>query len=178
MPIRFVCPVCWTVRDDIDDSLLGKPIKCNDCHAMAVAKHTPEPNYVQEAAVLGNVAVKPASAPETISLTPIAPWEAPSPPAVPVESSVRILLSTGDIPEKYQIVDLVFAHGSSSEGALKGMEPPQAFQILASWLGQTALKAGADAVINIRIDFKIAQGLLGARAFEVFAYGTAVKLIR
>ena len=176
MPIRFVCPVCWTVRDGVDDSLLGKPIKCNDCHAMAVATHTPEPKSTSEAAVLGTTSVKSVLEPETISLTPIAPWAEPLPPVASLESAVRVLLSPGDIPEKYTIVDLVFAHGSSSEGPLKGVEPPQAFQILANWLGQTALKAGGDAVINIRFDFKIAQGQ-GTRAFEVFAYGTAVKII-
>jgi len=166
MPIRFVCPVCWTVRDGVDDALLGKAIKCNDCHAMSLAKHTPEPNFE-------NIPAKPIRQPETISLAPIAPWSEPAPSLPQLPSSVRILLSTGDIPDKYEIVDLVFAHGSSSEGALKGVEPPQAFQILADWLGQTALKGGANAVINIRFDFKMA----GAGAFEVYAYGTAVKLV-
>ncbi len=44
MPIRFVCPACWAVREGVDDALLGKMIKCHDCHAMAVAQHTPDPN--------------------------------------------------------------------------------------------------------------------------------------
>lgn len=176
MPIRFVCPVCWTVRDGVDDSLLGKVIKCNDCHAMSVARHTPEPNSVLESAVLTKIPVKAEPQPETITLSPIAPWPAPSPPGPPLVSTPYVLLSTGDIREQYEIVDLVFTHGSSSEGDLKGVEPPQAFQILADWLGQTALKAGANAVIHIRFDFKIAQGILGNRAFEVFAYGTAVKV--
>jgi len=177
MPIRFVCPVCWTVRDRVDDSLLGKAIKCNDCHAMSVARHTPEPNSVQEPAVLSKISVNPGPQTETVSITPLAPWPEPASPQVPsLQSSAHILLSTGDIRDKYEIVDLVFAHGSTAEGALKDVEPPQAFQILADWLGQTALKAGANAVIHIRFDFKIAQGFLGNRAFEVFAYGTAVKL--
>ncbi len=172
MPIRFVCPVCWTVRDGVDDSLLGKPIKCNDCHAMSVAKHTPEPNSV----LSSNISVPPGAQPQTIPLAPIAPWAEPSLPLGRLPSSARILLSTGDIPDRYEIVDLVFAHGSSSAGALKGMGPPQAFQILADWLGQTAQKAGANAVIHIRFDFQLAQDLPGTKAFEVFAYGTAVKV--
>ena len=175
MPIRFVCPVCWTVREDVDDSLLGKTIKCNDCHAMSVATHTPEPN-AERPVPPPRIPMPPAAQPETVSLAPIAPWSEPLPP-VPQLQSPRMLLSTGDIPQKYEIIDLVFTHGSSSDGALKGVEPPQAFQILADWLGQTAQRAGADAVIHIRFDFQFAQGFLGTRAFEVFAYGTAVKLV-
>src|ERR1700722_4868756 len=44
MAIRFVCTRCWSVREGLDDSRLGQLVKCNECHAMSVATHTPDPN--------------------------------------------------------------------------------------------------------------------------------------
>ncbi len=90
-----------------------------------------------------------------------------------------MLFSSGDIPQRYDIIDLVFAHGNSGEGAMKGAAPLQAFQMLVNWLGQTALQIGANAVIYIRLDFRPvpSQGFLGSKqTFEVYGYGTAVKI--
>ncbi len=171
MAIRFVCPMCWSVRENVDDALLGKTIKCQDCHAMSVAQHTPAPNA--SAAHKPAVSAYPVQAAPAPSLMPAQAMQVQPPPAA------RILYSSGDIPRSYEIVDLVFAHGNSNEGPMKGIQPVQAFQLLVNWLGQTALQIGANAVINIRLEFRPGgQGFLGSKqSFEVYGYGTAVKVI-
>lgn len=91
-----------------------------------------------------------------------------------------MILSTGDIPNKYKIVDLVFASGDSTQGIFKSCQPIAAYQKVSQLLGEVAQSVGADAVINIKLDFRVAvsQGILGNnQAFEVFGYGTAVKLL-
>ncbi len=174
MPIRFVCPVCWSVREGVDDALLGKMIKCQDCHAMSPAKHTPAPN-----ASAARNAPPPRRPAQTSSPVPLPPLTMSGPlgqaPPAPVP---RVLFSSGDIPQRYEIVDLVFAHGNSAEEDMAGMQPVQAFQMLVNWLGQTALQIGANAVIHIRLDFRVVSGgFLGKQAFEVYGYGTAVKIL-
>jgi len=172
MPIRFVCPMCWAVRDSLDDALLGKTIKCQECHAMSVAEHTPAPN------------ASSASKPAATRPAPVGGPGAslyPSPTSGPPVAArpPRVLFSSGDIPQPYEIIDLVFAHGNSTEGAMKGVQPVQAFQMLVSWLGQTAQQIGGNGVIHIRLDFRplAAQGFLGSKqAFEVYGYGTAIRL--
>jgi hypothetical protein len=183
MPIRFVCPVCWTVRDGIDDELAGKMVKCHECHAMAEAKHTPEPNS------------RPAPPPivgesRSEGITGLLPLEeagrsagaflSPTSRDVLPTSVGHVLLSSGDIPRRYEIVDLVFAHGSSSEEPLKNATPIRALQVISQALAHTAFRLGADAVIHIRLDFRSLgdpePGGTG-RPFEVVGYGTAVKII-
>jgi hypothetical protein len=190
MPIRFVCPLCWAVRSGLDDSLLGKLIKCQECHAMSVATHTPEPKLSRGEGRASFPAAGPLSGPSApLSPYPLSgeggeaaplPLAGPAPTVPPrAEAPARVLLSTGDIPQRYEIVDLVFAHGNSTEGFLKDVAPLQAFQIVSNLLGQTALQIGANAVVHIRLEFRLAgQGFLGARqAFEVYGYGTAVRLL-
>jgi hypothetical protein len=183
MPIRFVCPVCWSVRDGLDDAVVGKMIKCQECHAMSPAKHTPAPNA--SAAHKAAAPRQPAASGSSPPPIPFAPVSGAAPVAMPVSSHAphapapRVLFSSGDIPQRYEVVDLVFAHGNSAEEDMAGMQPVQAFQMLVNWLGQTALQIGANAVIHIRIDFRpVAGGFLGGKqAFEVYGYGTAVKIL-
>ena len=90
-----------------------------------------------------------------------------------------MLLSTGDIKDNYQVLDLVFASGNSTEGFLKNCQPIDAYQKVAQLLAKTASSIGADGVINIRFDFRVAatQGVFSPnQVFEVYAYGTAVKV--
>jgi uncharacterized protein YbjQ (UPF0145 family) len=173
MPIRFVCPVCWAVRDEINDDLVGKLIKCQDCHAMSVAQHTPPPN--------ASAAQKNARPQQARTSEPMIPPPLPHAWPVPQGSSqTAIVFSTGDVPGPYEMVDIVFAHGSSLDGAMKGMTPVQAFQLLVNWLGQTAVQIGGNAVIHLRFEFRphmVGHELsIGKQSFEVYGYGTAVKL--
>lgn len=91
----------------------------------------------------------------------------------------NITLSTGEVPFSYEIIDIVFAYSNSSENFFQGANPIQAYEEVSNVLEQTAAQMGADAVIWIKYDYRVAlnQGPLGPnQVFEVFAYGTAVKL--
>lgn len=91
----------------------------------------------------------------------------------------KVILSTGEVPFNYKIIDVVFAYGNSSETFFKGANPMQAYERVSTMLEQAAAKIGADAVLWVKYDYRVApnQGLFGPnQVFEVFAYGTAVKL--
>lgn len=92
-----------------------------------------------------------------------------------------MIYSSGDIKDEYQVVDLVFAMGNSTEGFMSGCNPIEAYQRVTQRLGEVASSVGGDAVINIRFDFRVAAapGVFSPnQAFEVYAYGTAVRLSR
>jgi hypothetical protein len=171
MSIRFVCPRCWTVRDGLDDSVLGKTIKCNECHGMSVAAHTPDPNEIRPA-------VKPrppAAEPETFA---VLPFPQSSGDAMPILETPGVVLSTGDIPGRYDIIDLVFAHASSNESPLEGVPFAEVFTTVKGRLAQQAGQLGANAVIHIHFDFRTAKTVMELpRSFEVFASGTAVRIL-
>ena len=96
------------------------------------------------------------------------------------QSPQSVLLSTGEIGIPYDVVDAVFAYGSSSDGFLKTANPLEAYQKVASVLKDRALAAGGDAVTFATFDYRVAanSGCGGGKAFEVFAYGTAVRIRR
>lgn len=92
------------------------------------------------------------------------------------------ILSTGDIPYKYEIVRLVFAYGNSTEAFLQGVRPVQAYEQVSGMLIQNALILGANAVIHIKFDYRVAVSHtpiinINSQVFEVFGYGTAVKIV-
>ncbi len=92
---------------------------------------------------------------------------------------MSVILSTGDIRQDYTILDTVFAYGSSTEGFLKSANPIEAYKKVGELLKQNAAKIGADGIVYATFDYRVAvkSGCLsGGQAFEVFAYGTAVKL--
>ena len=91
----------------------------------------------------------------------------------------KVTLSTGGIPFDYVIIDVIFAYGNSSETFFKGANPMQAYERVSNRLEQIAAQMGADTVLWVQYDYRVAlnQGLFGPnQVFEVFAYGTAVKL--
>jgi uncharacterized protein YbjQ (UPF0145 family) len=71
----------------------------------------------------------------------------------------------------------VFAYGSSTDGFLKTANPMEAYEKVANVLKQQAAAAGGDGVIHATFDYRVAAstGCGGGKAFEVFAYGTAVR---
>src|SRR5207253_10348795 len=105
--------------------------KCMDCHAMSVAQHSPAPNA--SSAHKPTLPLQPAGTSagqlRPAELRPVEPVAGVPTPAV-AQAPRRVLFSSGDIPYRYDIVDLVFAHGNSTEGAMKGVQPVQAFQLL------------------------------------------------
>ena len=91
----------------------------------------------------------------------------------------KLTLSTGDLKQPYDIVDVVFAYGSSGEGFLKTANPLEAYGKVANELRDHAAKLGANAIVNAAFDYRTASGTgcsSGKLLFEVFAYGTAVML--
>jgi uncharacterized protein YbjQ (UPF0145 family) len=92
----------------------------------------------------------------------------------------QILLSTGEVQYQYRVIDVVFAYGNSSQSFFKDANPMEAYQRVSVMLEQAAAQIGANAVLWVKYDYRVAltQGLIGPnQVFEVFAYGTAVKLL-
>lgn len=91
----------------------------------------------------------------------------------------KIIITTLDIQDKkYEVLEIVFAYGSSDGALFKTANPLEAYPKVRDQLGETAIKIGADAVIGVSFDYRVSmkQGCGGSnQSFEVFAYGTAVK---
>lgn len=91
----------------------------------------------------------------------------------------KIIVSTENINNKnYEIIDIIFAYGSSDEKFFKTANPLEAYPKVREQLREEAIKLGADAVIGTHFDYRVAmkQGCGGVgQSFEVFAYGTAIK---
>jgi hypothetical protein len=89
-----------------------------------------------------------------------------------------MILSSGDIKGNYDIIKLVFACGASAaEGCFgKSCDPAQAYEEASQLLAQKANGMGANAVINIRFEFRVAQNYSNKQVFEAYVYGTAVKV--
>lgn len=110
----------------------------------------------------------------------------------------KIIVSTGDIREPYTILDAIFALDCNTANFFFGStNPSEAFNGVKNKLRQICLKMSGDAVINCQFEYRIAlattaagavTALLGkavganisekSQAIEIFAYGTAVKLIK
>jgi uncharacterized protein YbjQ (UPF0145 family) len=89
-----------------------------------------------------------------------------------------MIVTTTNLSEKYEIMDVVFAYGSSGEGFLKTANPMEAYPKVLEELKKNAKNKGADAIVGAKFDYRVAAGTgcsNGKQVFEVFAYGTAVK---
>ena len=76
--------------------------------------------------------------------------------AGPKTQTQKIICSTGEIPFSYDILDVIFAYGNSKETAFRGNNPIQAYKSVTTQLQRAAEKMGADAVIYIRYDYRVA----------------------
>jgi hypothetical protein len=91
----------------------------------------------------------------------------------------KIILSTGDFKEPYEILDTIIAIDAHEAGYFSSAKPSTAFDGVKNQLRTLAYDMGADAVICCQFEYRVAvgQGLFGSKqAIEIFAYGTAVKL--
>ena len=92
----------------------------------------------------------------------------------------NILITTGDIKEDYEIIDAIFAFDSCAAGVFRGADPSQAFEKVKVALRNKCAMLNGHAVINCQFDYRVAlgEGVFGAskQVFEIFAYGTAVRL--
>ena len=83
----------------------------------------------------------------------------------------------GTSPLLNDVIDAVFAYGSSNDGFLKTANPLEAYQKVAGVLKERAVAVGGNGVTFATFDYRVAvnSGCGGGKAFEVFAYGTAVR---
>lgn len=89
-------------------------------------------------------------------------------------------MSTGDIPNKYTVLDIVFAMDSHQEGYFSGAASPStAFEGVKKQLRSTCKSLGGDAVIYCQFEYRVSVGKSAfgnaAQCIEIYAYGTAVK---
>ena len=88
--------------------------------------------------------------------------------------SNKIIVSTGDLKQNYEIIDAIFAIDSHKEGLFKGADPEKAFTNVKNELRKTCVRLGGNAVINCQFEYRVALDK-SSQVMEIFAYGTAVK---
>ena len=96
--------------------------------------------------------------------------------------AAKVVISTGDLKQEYEILDTIFAIDSHAGGFWsKSVSPSKAFEGVKEQLDKECKKLGGNAVINCQFEYRNAlayDGLLGNKkkqVIEILAYGTAVK---
>jgi uncharacterized protein YbjQ (UPF0145 family) len=94
--------------------------------------------------------------------------------------SSPLLKSTGDIPEPYDVLGIVYGYRlRAAEGCANQVAILDAFKEAGHSLDESAIALGGDAVINVnflqRDTSASSCGNTGKPATEVYAWGTAVK---
>lgn len=100
-------------------------------------------------------------------------------PDSPGIDSSEVLLSTGDLHEDYDIIDVVIATDSHQAGVFSGPNPAKAFDGVKTRLRERGAELGADAIVSCQFEYRVAVAvgtLLTKQCLELFAYGTAVRL--
>lgn len=92
----------------------------------------------------------------------------------------NIIISTGDLHKPYEILDVIFAIGSSTaKGWGSSVNSGKAFDEVKDLLETKCKKLGGNAVINCQFEYRnaVESKLIGKdnQVLEIFAYGTAVK---
>ncbi len=86
----------------------------------------------------------------------------------------NIIISTGNIPGEYTVVDSVMSWAGDKAGMFHDINPSAVFEDLKNNLRTTCLNLGGDAVIYTSFEYR--NALAGSKqAFEIYAYGTVVK---
>ena len=88
-----------------------------------------------------------------------------------------MIISTTNINEKYEVIDTVFVlQSETAQGFLGtgGIDTDAAFDGVKSLLSAKAQELGADAIIGCDFEQRVAND---ASFLEIFAYGTAVKIV-
>jgi len=92
-----------------------------------------------------------------------------------------MLTSSGSIEEEYETIGLVVGFASSRQTWRGTVDVPKAYKASLQSLVESARARGADGVIHVSFQNRVAigPGCAGSKqVFEVFAWGTAVKLRR
>ncbi|WP_035053133.1 hypothetical protein [Carnobacterium pleistocenium] len=87
-----------------------------------------------------------------------------------------MFFSTGDIKEKYEIIDVIMTHSQSESGFFKQANYNESFKNVNVSLTQLVTGLGADGVINLNYE---PQMLLDSKRTYagIFVTGTAVRLV-
>lgn len=94
----------------------------------------------------------------------------------------NILITTGSLDEQveYEIIDAIFAIGSTTQGFFSGLDPNKAFEGVKDELRKRCAALGGQAVVNCQFQYRVAlaDGAFGSKkqVIELFAYGTAVRI--
>lgn len=93
-----------------------------------------------------------------------------------------MILSTTTISNKFEVLDLIFALHSEKAGGFLGsggVNTENAIAGAKALLAEKAKKVGADAVIGCDFEIRAASsgGINDKIVLEVFAFGTAVKIV-
>lgn len=91
---------------------------------------------------------------------------------------MKPIISIGDLKEKYEVVDTIFAIDSHSAGFISNANPNKAFSGVKIQLLDICKKLKGDDVINCQFEYRNALGngmVSKKQVLEIFAYGTVVK---
>jgi len=95
------------------------------------------------------------------------------------ETDSHVVICTGTPPWDYDIIDTIFVLDTLDKKLFSTSSPSVAFKGAKAQLRARAEKAGGDAVIDCRFDYRVAaggHGIFGViHDLEIFAYGTLVK---
>lgn len=93
-----------------------------------------------------------------------------------------MLISTTNISEKYDIIDVIFnLHTVQPKGFLGtgGMDMEEGFNGAKAALIEKARARGGDAIIGCEFDVRVAvAGIGNKQVLEIFCWGTVVKIAR
>jgi uncharacterized protein YbjQ (UPF0145 family) len=91
---------------------------------------------------------------------------------------VNLIVSSGNICQPYDVIDLVMAHAVSKETFLSKISSIGAYKEVLQSLKERAVELGADALIYVSFQSNLATVrtfLASVNAYEVVAWGTAVR---
>ena len=93
-----------------------------------------------------------------------------------------MIICTTTLSQAYEVIDTIFVmHGETAGGFMGsgGIDAQKGFQAVKALLAREARKIGADAVIGVDFEQRVAAGgtFGDKQVLEFFAFGTAVKLV-
>ena len=86
-----------------------------------------------------------------------------------------MLISSGDLPAKYEVIGMVWAEGRDNHTFWDKMSADRAVLKAISKLKTSAAKQSANAIINCQFTFASHKDV--ANFMSVIAYGTAVRVL-
>lgn len=84
----------------------------------------------------------------------------------------EVILSTGDLKQDYEVIDIVFATAGIENPYFAGPQYSESFGEIKKELKNKAHALGGNAVICARFEYQHSSG----KIHELFAYGTCVRL--